>query len=63
MLSYVIVVNDNGELKTIADTEFDAFFEEDHTMESIINAFLDLKSMREEQRKFNEANGVEQEKK
>lgn len=41
-MDYVIIVNDNGELKTISATEFDkAFPLHEQQMDTMLNAILD----------------------
>lgn len=59
MIDYIIVVNDNGELKTITSTDMDEqlenqFYESDDTLSRHINDVLD--------RKFNDEQAREQEK-
>jgi hypothetical protein len=59
MLTYVIVVNDNGELKTINQSDID-YRPSDVLINSVINYILDKRSAKEEeQRRLNDANGVE----
>jgi hypothetical protein len=47
-MDYVIIVNDNGELKTISATELSGYNEGiAHALEGQINGVLDMKSARE----------------
>lgn len=47
-MDYVIIVNDNGELKTISATELRSYNENiAHALDGQLNGVLDLKSARE----------------
>lgn len=47
MLTYVIVVNDNGELKTVTQAEIDACYVPDTPIEIILNEVLDAQTKKE----------------